>query len=285
MNFKSEANDDRPVRVIRPAPSSIELVVCSLASLWARRSLLIEMTMLRLKVRYRQSVLGWVWAVLQPFLLMVAYTLIFFKVVGVKSDELPYALFIFSGLVPWTFFSTSVSTATAGIVAHRYLISRIAFPREIVPLSYVLAAFPDLGIGLLMLAAMMSYFEIAPSVYVFLAIPVVAMLVICSAAAALFCSAFQARFRDVGAGMPLLLQVMMFSAPVVYSSSAIPDDVKQFYFVNPLAIQIDAFRQAIVLGVSPNVGAIVYCGTASFVFLCLSYVLFKRLDLTLADVI
>jgi lipopolysaccharide transport system permease protein len=285
MNFDSAAPDDRPVRVIRSTASLIELVSIGLVSLWNRKSLLLEMTMLRLKVRYRQSLLGWSWAVLPPLLLMIVYTLIFSKLLGLKSDELPYALFIFSGLIPWTFFSTSVSTATAGIVAHRYLISRVAFPREIIPLSYVATALVDLGIGLVMLAAMMHYFGIPSTVYALYAIPIVGMLVVCGIAAALCCSAFQARFRDVGVALPLLLQVLMFTTPVVYSAAVIPDGVKAIYFTNPLAIQIEAFRQAIVLGVRPDLGAMIYCAFASLICLGLSYTLFKRLDVTLADVI
>jgi lipopolysaccharide transport system permease protein len=285
MNLESAAVDDRPVRIIRPTQSLVEVLFAGLTELLSHKSLFLEMTLLRLKVRYKQSLLGWIWAVLPSLLLMITYTLIFSKVIGLTSDDLPYALFIFSGLVPWTFFSTSVSTATAGIVTHRYLISRVAFPREIIPLSYVAAALVDLGVGMLMLAAMMYYFGFSPTFNALYVIPVIAMLVLCSVAVALCCSAFQARFRDIGVAMPLLLQVLMFSTPVVYSSAAIPHSVKAIYFANPLAILIEAFRQAAAFGVSPNMGEMVYCATVAIVSLTLTYILFKRLDATLADVI
>jgi lipopolysaccharide transport system permease protein len=283
MNLAPVAANDRSVRVIRPAQSVIEVLSVGLTTLWNHKSLFLEMTLLRLKVRYRQSLLGWLWAVLPSLVLMITYTLVFSKVIGLKSGDLPYALFIFSGLIPWTFFSTSVSTAAAGIVTHRYLISRVAFPREIIPLSYVAAALLDLGVGMLMLAAMMYYFGVSQTLNVLYAIPVIGLLIICSVAAALCLSAFQARFRDVG--VALLLQVLMFATPVVYSSAVIPQGVKAIYFANPLAILIEAFRQATTFGVSPDLGEMIYCGTVSIVFLVLSYILFKRLDATLADVI
>ena len=170
-------------------------------------------------------------------------------------------------------------------MTHRYLISRVAFPREIIPLSYVAAALVDLGIGMVMLAAMMYYFGFSPTLNTLYAIPVIGMLIIFSVAVALCCSSFQARFRDIGVAMPLLLQVLMFTTPVVYSSAAIPQSVKAIYFANPLAILIEAFRQAAASGVSPDVGEMIYCGTVSIVCLVFSYILFKRLDATLPDVI
>jgi lipopolysaccharide transport system permease protein len=284
MTLAPAAADDRSVRVIRPTQSLVQILSAGLTELWSHKNLFLEMTLLRLRVRYKQSLLGWTWAVLPSLVLMITYTLIFSKLIGLKGGDLPYALFIFSGLIPWTFFSTSVSTATAGIVTHRYLISRVAFPREIIPLSYVAAALVDLGIGMVMLAAMMYYFGFSSTLNTLYAIPVIGMLIIFSVAVALCCSSFQARIRDIGVAMPLLLQVLMFTTPVVYSSAAIPQSVKAIYFANPLAILIEAFRQA-ASGVSPDVGEMIYCGTVSIVCLVFSYILFKRLDATLPDVI
>jgi lipopolysaccharide transport system permease protein len=279
------ASDDRPVRIIHPIQSSIAALRDGLRSLMSHKNLLFEMILLRLKMRYRQSLLGWIWAVFPPLFLMGVYTLIFSKIIGLESRSLPYALFIFSGLIPWMFFSTSVGAATAGMVAHRYLISRVAFPREVIPLSYVAAAFVDLAIGLLMLAAMIFYFGFSLTLHVFYTVPVVGLLIIFTVAIALSCAAFQARFRDIGLAMPLFLQVVMFSTPVVYSSAAVPQNLKELYFLNPLAILIEAFRQATVLGINVDMTQMIYCALVSIIFLAVSYVLFKRLDATLADVI
>ena len=285
MSLAPVADNDRPVRVIRPTQSLVDVLSHGLAALWNHRSLFLEMTLLRLKVRYQQSLLGWLWAVLPPLVLMITYTLVFSKAIDLNSGGLPYALFVFSGLTPWTFFSTSVSTAAAGIVTHRSLISRVAFPREIIPLSYVAAALLDLAICMLMLVALTWYFGVSPTLHVLYALPVIGILLVCTAAAALCLSSLQARFRDIGIAMPLLLQVLMFSTPVVYSSAVVPQGLKAVYFANPLAILIEAFRQATAFGVGPDVGELIYCGTVSIVWLILSYLLFKRLDATLADVI
>ncbi len=276
---------DRPVKVIRPAQSSIEVLSSGLSALWSHRGLFVEMTLLRLRTRYRQSLLGWLWAILPPLVLTITYTLVFAKAIGLTSGDLPYSVFILSALVPWMYFATSVSTAAAGIVTQRYLVLRVAFPREIIPLSYVAAALLELAVGMLMLAMVMYYFGVSPTLNILYAIPLLGILVICSAAAALVLSAIQARIRDIGLAMPLLLQVLMFTTPVVYSSAVVPESLKGIYLANPLAILMQAFRQATALGVSPDAGELIYCGTVSIVCLVFSYVLFKRLDVTLADVI
>jgi lipopolysaccharide transport system permease protein len=132
---------------------------------------------------------------------------------------------------------------------------------------------------------MMRYFEFPLTLGTLNAIPMIGILVIFSVAVALGCSAFQARFRDIGVAMPLLLQVLMFTTPVVYSSAAVPGNFKAIYFLNPLAILVESVRKAAVLGVAPNCGEMIYCAIVSVVCLACSYILFKRLDATLADVI
>jgi lipopolysaccharide transport system permease protein len=285
MRSESFRQAERPIKVIRPIRFSLGNLLSDLRSLCRHRGLFFEMTLLRLKVRYRQSLLGWVWAVLPPVLLMIAYMFVFSKVVGLQTENLPYSLFSFSGLIPWMFFSNSVSTATSGIVTHRYLISRVAFPREIIPLSYVAAAVVELGLGLLMLAAVMFYFDVRPTRYVFYAIPILIMLAICAVAAAFVCASLQARFRDIGMAMPLMLQVLMFTAPVVYSSQSLPNEIRNIYFFNPLAILIEALRHSVVTGVWPTESYLIYCAVVSCVSVIAAYALFKRLDATLADVI
>jgi lipopolysaccharide transport system permease protein len=170
-------------------------------------------------------------------------------------------------------------------VHHRYLISRVAFPREIIPLSYVAATLVDLGVGALMLAAMMWYFGFSPTIHILYAIPLTGLLFTCSLAVALCCSSCQARFRDIGVALPLLLQLLMFATPVIYSSAAVPDAYKALYFANPMAILIEAFRQVAILGGSPSALQMIYSTIVSSFCLVASYILFKRLDATLADVI
>jgi len=281
----SASADERPIKIIG-LPQSVAGLLCDgLTSLVRHKSLFVEMTMLRLKLRYKQSLLGWIWAVVPPLLLMAIYTLIFSNVIGLKTGGLPGAVFMFSGLISWQFFSTAISTATAGIVTYRYLISRCAFPREIIPLSYVVSALFDLGIGILMLVALMHYFGVKLTFHALYGFPILVMLLGYSVAASLCSSSFQARFRDIGIAMPLFLQIMMFTTPTVYSSDYIPQNIRDIYFLNPLAILIDAFRQTVVLGMNPNVNEMIYCAVGSMICLILSYILFKRLDATVADVI
>jgi len=277
--------DDRPIRIIGPTQSVGRLLSDGVTSLVRHKSLFVEMTMLRLKLRYKQSLLGWIWAVVPPLLLMATYTLIFSKVIGLETSGLPGAVFIFAGLILWQFFVTAITTATAGIVAYRYLISRCAFPREIIPLSYVVSALVDLGIGILMLIVLMWYFGIKLTFHAFYAFPILGMLFGYCVAASLCCSSFQARFRDIGIAMPLFLQIMMFTTPTVYSATYIPQNIRDIYFLNPLAILIDAFRQTVVLGMNPNMNEMIYCAAGSVICVILSYILFKRLDATVADVI
>jgi lipopolysaccharide transport system permease protein len=281
----SKLDDSRPIKIICATQSLPDLLCSGIASLLSNKNLIFEMILLRLKVRYRQSLLGWAWAILPPLLLTITYTLIFAKITHLDSGDLPYGLFVFAGLVPWTFFSSSVSTATAGIIVHRYLISRVAFPREIIPLSYVATALVDLGVGILMLLTMMWYFGLSLTGTALYVLPVIGVLVVWSMAIALCSSAVQARVRDIGVAMPLLLQVLMFTTPVVYSSDAIPHNLRSIYFLNPLAVLVETFRQAAVLGVSPDGRDVVYTAVVSIVCLVFSYIIFKRLDATLADVI
>lgn len=277
--------DGRPIKIIRSSQSLGELVRGGVSLLFENKHLIFEMTLLRLKVRYRQSILGWAWAVIPPLVLTVTYAVIFGKVMHFSSGDMPYGLFVFAGLVPWTFLSTSVSNATSGMVQHRYLISRVSFPREVIPISYVATALVDLGVSSLMLLAMVAYYGVSLSGTAVYLIPILLVLVICTTAIALCFSAIQARVRDLGIAMPLLLQILMFTAPIVYPSDSVPEFVRGLYFMNPLAILVEAFRQAAVQGICPDVGRVLYSAVISSIMLALAYILFKRLDATLADVL
>jgi lipopolysaccharide transport system permease protein len=277
--------DSRPIKIIRSSQSLGELVRGGVSLLFENKHLIFEMTLLRLKVRYRQSILGWAWAVIPPLVLTFTYAVIFGKVMHLSSGDMPYGLFVFAGLVPWTFLSTSVSNATSGMVQHRYLISRVSFPREVIPVSYVATALVDLGVISLMLLAMVVYYGVSLSGTAVYLIPILVVLVICTTAIALCFSAIQARVRDLGIAMPLLLQILMFTTPIVYPSDIVPDSVRGLYFMNPLAVLVEAFRQAAVQGVCPDVGRVLYSAVISSIMLALAYTLFKRLDATLADVL
>jgi lipopolysaccharide transport system permease protein len=249
------------------------------------RDLLYTMTLHRISVRYKQSVLGYFWAVLHPVLLLAIYTVIFSRLVVVPTHGAPYALFAFSALLPWTFFSNGLSGATIGLAAHSYLMSKVYFPREILPLSYVLASFVDFSIASGVFAALMFYYGFRLTVSALWVVPAMIALTVFLAGIALLTSALQARFRDVGVAMPLLLQVWMFATPVVYSRSSVPQGFRHLYDLNPLVAIMETFRSALLNGPSPDRMLLAECLTVSLLVAVGSYLWFKHVEATLVDVI
>src|SRR6266511_3687 len=231
--------DQPPRRVKEILPISFSLFgafgqLKELAQYW---DLIYTMSQHRVRVRYKQSMLGIAWAILQPLSLMLIYTVIFSYVAKIPSNGQPYAIFLFVGLLPWTYFSTSLNAATNSLVSHINLVTKVYFPREILPLTYVLAAFFDFLIATLIMGAMMFYYHVSVTVQVFWAIPIVLLMTLFATAMALISSATQVRFRDVGVGIPLLLQIWMYATPVVYPLSTINKLGRSWqilYMLNPM---------------------------------------------------
>jgi lipopolysaccharide transport system permease protein len=276
---------DRPVTVMGPPSFSPRTLVRAIVRLSQYSDLLYALTLHRLHVRYKQSVLGPAWAVLQPLLLMLIYTVIFTRVASVPSEGVPYQLFAFSALLPWTSFSTAVSTATNSLVGHFNLVTKVYFPREILPLTYVAAAVVDLLAGSLVLAALMLFYGVTPTAYVILAIPIVAVLAVFALAIALVLSAIQVRYRDIGIAMPLVLQLWLFATPIVYPLSVVPEAYRPFYLLNPMAGVIDGFCRVVVLGIPPDYYALGLSATVSLALLPVAYAYFKHVESTIADVL
>lgn len=282
---QSKGEDPRPVKVIRPARFSITVLISGFGALHHFGGLLYTLTAVRLKVRYKQSVLGWLWAVVQPLSLMLAYTVVFSKVTTVPTGGIAYPVFVFAGLLPWVFFASAVSSATTGLVNHAHLLTRVFFPREVIPLAYVAAALVDLVIASFILFGLMVYYRISLAPTAFLAIPVVLVLLLFATGVALLLSVLQVRFRDVGVAMPPLLQVWMFITPVVYPLGAIPSHFRTLCLVNPVAGLIEAFRDAVLEGKFPDSSVLSYSVVFSGAFFLFSYIIFKNLDANMADVI
>jgi lipopolysaccharide transport system permease protein len=245
--------------------------------------LLRAMTATHLKMRYRYSLLGWGWALLQPLALTALYALIFSHLVRYVDNSLPYVLFVFAGLTPWAFCSTSISTSAAGMLNHRSLMATVYFPREIVPISYVVASLIDPAIGLLVLLLMMLYFSIVISVTIVFIIPIFALLTILVVSICLFISAIQVRVRDVSVALPLVLQVLMFTAPIVYPASAVPAALSSYYWLNPFAILVESFRGALIDARIPRAGDMFYAAAVAVVCLAISYLVFKKIEPTIVD--
>ena len=275
----------RPIRIIRPVSFSPLDVLRGLRELWHYRDLFYTLTVHRIKVRYKQSVLGLAWAILQPLSLMLIYTVIFSMIARIPSEGVPYAVFAYAALLPWTFFSSSLTNATQGLVSHSQLVTKVYFAREILPLTYVSAAIFDFAIASTFLAALFFYYGVGLTLYALYAIPILLLLIALSTACSLFLSAMQVRFRDIGVAMPLLLQLWMFATPVVYPLSAVPQRFRGLYALNPLVGVIENFRRVVLQGVEPDFYSLAISATVAAVLLPLTYLYFKRVEATMADII
>jgi len=275
----------RPIRIIRPVSFSPLDLLRELRELWQYRDLFYTLTVHRIKVRYKQSVLGLAWAILQPLSLMLIYTVIFSVIAKVPSEGVPYAVFAYAALLPWTFFSSSLTNATQGLVSHSQLVTKVYFAREILPLTYVSAALFDFAVATTFLNALFFYYGVGLTVYALYAIPILIMLTALATAFSLFLSAMQVKFRDIGVAMPLLLQLWMFATPVVYPLSAVPQRYKAWYVLNPLVGVIENFRRVVLQGVEPDFHSLTISAIVAAILLPLTYLYFKRVEATMADVI
>ena len=275
----------RPIKVIRPPTFSLVAVFAGLRNLAQYSDLFYTLSLFRLHVRYKQSALGWAWAALQPLALMGIYTFIFAHVTTVRTGGAPYPLFVFSALLPWIFFSSSITNAVHGLVTYPNLLTKMYFPREIIPLSYLAAGLVDFLIASVILAGLMAHYRIPLNWNALYAVPVFLILAAFAAAVSLFFSAVHVRIRDVGLAMPFVLQVWMFAAPVVYSVQSVPPRFRQLYLLDPVAGLIENFRRVLVFGDAPDIRSLAISATITIVALAVAYIYFKSSEGTMADVI
>lgn len=269
--------------VLRPASLSLDALKDDLARLVSYRDLFLTLSLHRIKVRYRQSSLGYIWAVLQPVLMVVTYTLVFALFARVPTAGTPYVVFAFSALIPWLYFSNGLSLATNSLVNSASLVLKVYFPREILPLSYIGVAFIDFCIGSIVLVLIMGFYGVRPHETLLWIFPLMAVASIFLLGAALFCSAIEVKYRDVGLAMPFLLQLWLFATPVLYPLRSVPSRLLPFYTLNPMVAVVDGFRSAVVLGSRPDLQLLLRASMISVLVLALSYVWFKRAEATFAD--
>jgi lipopolysaccharide transport system permease protein len=281
------SSQDAPRRetVIRAPSLTFKGLVGDLSKLVQYRDLLYTLSVHRIKVRYKQSVLGVAWAILQPLSLMLIYTLIFSLIVRMPTGGTPYAVFAYAALLPWTYFSTALVNATNGLVSHSQLITKVYFPREILPLTYVIASLFDFLIASTVFAGLLIYYHVPLTPRALYVLPIILILTCFVTAISLFFSATQVRFRDIGVAMPLLLQLWMFATPVVYPLSAVPARLQGLYKLNPMVGLIENFRQVTLHGATPDFALLGLSTVISVLLLVAAYVYFKRVEATVADVI
>lgn len=250
------------------------------------RELLWQMTQREIKVRYKQSLLGMLWAILQPLSLMVVFTVFFSWFAHMQSDGIPYPLFSYAALLPWTFLSTSLSFAVPSLIANSHIITKIYFPREIIPLASVLAALLDFLIASAVFVLLLIWYGIEPTRNLVFVAPLLVTQIVFVTGVSLLLSAFTVLYRDVRHVLPLAIQIWMFVTPILYPASVVPVKWRVWYFVlNPMAIIVDGYRRSVIQGVPPETCYLMAAAGVSAGLLWLGYAWFKHLERDFADIV
>lgn len=270
-----------PLVVIEPSSYWVGL---NLRDLWAYRELLYFLTWRDVKVRYKQTLLGAAWAILQPLLTMVIFTLLFGRLAGIKSDGIPYPIFAYSGLLIWTFFANAVTNSGNSMVGSANLITKIYFPRMIIPGAAVGAGLVDLALAFLVQIALMIYYRIAPT-SALLMVPVLVLLAtLLAVGVGMWLSALNVKYRDIRHATPFLIQLWMFASPVIYPASILPAKWRWVLALNPLTGIIENFRVA-VFGGRFNWELLAVSAAVTLLILVWSAYSFKRVEKTFADIV
>lgn len=249
------------------------------------RNLLWLWTLREIKVRYKQSILGGAWAILQPLLLTLMFTLIFSYFVKLPSDGVPYPIFIYTAMLPWTFLSTSVGFGIPSLVTNLNLITKVFFPREVLPLASIAAALFDFLIASSIFILLLIYYRM-PITLEYLWLPAIMLVQIVLTLGVVFIgSALNVFFRDLRFVVPLLLQLWMYASPVVYPISAVPEEILPLYMLNPMAGIIDSYRRILLHGQPPHLPYLGFATLLSLIIGLLGYHYFKREEWKFADLI
>jgi lipopolysaccharide transport system permease protein len=256
-----------------------------LANLYHYRDLLWLWTGREVRVRYKQSALGVLWAVIQPLALTIVFTLVFSRLIQVDTGGVPYPIFAYSALVPWTLFATSLAFAIPSLVNNLNLVGKIYFPREILPLANIGAALIDFAMAALVFAGMMLVYHIPLTLNILWIGPLLIIQLILTVGVTLMGAALIVFFRDVRFVIPLLTQIWMYASPVIYPATLVPPQWQPLYFLNPMAGIIDGYRNVLTMGNPPNIPALLLATGVSSVLFIAGYIIFKRSEPLFADLI
>ena len=271
-----------PLTMIRPSKGWSPL---DLKELWRYRELVYFLTWRDVKVRYKQTVLGASWAVIQPVFTMVVFSLFFGRLAGVPSDGLPYPIFSYAALVPWTFFSNGVTQSANSMVSNQNLVRRVYFPRLAIPLASVLAGLVDFAIAFLVLVGMMIYYGTALTSQVVWILPLLLLALVTALGVGLWLSSLNVQYRDVRYVTPFLTQAWLFITPIAYPSSLLAEPWRTLYGLNPMAGVVEGFRWAL-LGTETEPGSMLLVSSlAALAILIGGAFYFRRMERTFTDVI
>lgn len=236
-------------------------------------------------IRYRQSLIGFLWAIIQPLSLMLLFTLVFTYLMPVKVSDYPYSVFFYSALLPWSFFSSSLNYAVPSLTGHYNLITKIYFPREIIPLSGIAVAFIDFVIASLVFIGLLLFYKIPLTVQALWVLPLFFLLIIFTVSISLILSALNVYYRDVNLAINFLIQLWFFATPIFYSINNIPAKLKTILFLNPLAYIIENMRKCVIEGSAIILWQYFSMLIYVIVIFFISYNLFKKTEIKFADVI
>ncbi len=286
----SKPGESAPVLFIRPSSGWMAI---NLRELWQFRELIYFLTWRDVKVRFKQTALGAAWAIIQPFITMVVFTLIFNRMAKVDSGSIPYPIFSYVGLLPWGLFTKALTETGRSLVAHRAMITKIYFPRLAIPIASVLGGVVDFALGFIVLIGMMLYYQFAPNSgyqlrlgWELLTLPLFLLLAIITALGiGLWLSALNVLYRDINYIIPFLTQFWLFITPVAYPSSKIPARFQMLYALNPMTGVVEGFRWAL-LGSDATPGALLWVSIGISILVLVSGLFyFRRMERTFADTV
>ena len=268
---------DKPLIIIEPQRNSLNL-----ADLWQYRDLLYVLTLRDVKVRYKQTLLGVLWAIIQPFFMMVIFTLFFSRLAGIQSNGVPYEIFAYAGLVPWTFFSNAVNSSGNSLVGNSSLITKVYFPRMIIPLAAIGAGLIDFVIAFGLLVLLMIYYDIGFSLNLLMLPALILLTALLAAGVGMWMSAINVKYRDVRYALPFLIQTWMFATPVIYPFNLVPDKWRWLLTINPLTGIIEGYRSAI-FGNSFDLTGLGISTVTTLLVLVYSFSKFRQMERSFAD--
>jgi lipopolysaccharide transport system permease protein len=274
---------DIKITYLKPAKG---LAALNLYDLWLYRELIYFMTWRDLKVRYKQTLLGAGWAILRPFLTMVVFSIFFGNLAKVPSDGIPYPIFAYTGLLPWELFATALNVASRSLVQNSNMITKVYFPRVILPLASILAGLVDFAIAFVILVGMMFYYHIFPTQAIWM-LPLYLLLTLVTAmGVGLWLSAMNVLYRDIGYITPFLTQFWMYITPIAYGASLVPSKWKMIYALNPMVGVVNGFRWALLgTGQGAPTDSLIISVVVSVVLLVSGLIYFRRMERIFADMV
>jgi lipopolysaccharide transport system permease protein len=266
-------------------PNILSEVSSNLAQLVEKRELVVSLTYRQIYARYRQSVLGLTWAVLRPIATVVIFTVVFSYIAKFPSDGLPYPLFVFGALLPWTLLNSGIGAGVSSLTNQANLVAKIYFPREILPISAILASAVDFLIAAVIFVILLFIYQVEVSWYILYAVPILLIEVLLLLGLVLLFSMVNVWFRDVGHAMVLFLQFWMYLTPIIYPLSMVPERFRWLYDLNPMVGIVEGFRNVFLRAAPPPLELLATSAVASVVLFVLGYSLFKQREFQFADVI